>query len=211
MQLREEFLAACENLHQREEVLLEKLEQGPHTTLKAIVTEAAEGKVEWSEELQAGKPVKVGQTMLYERDGLWIVQPGDDLLHWIAINSEAIARCFAEGLALQTGDSLSRNVMVDIPIPIPAALKSWQQTVADFDSTNYEKSLAGTLDKLDRIVAKAFKVPAEEAAFIKSEFQTDPMLRRVRPNLPFTDRRLVGLRKGLAESDRYEKAYKTRR
>jgi hypothetical protein len=40
--------------------------------------------------------------------------------------------------------------------------------------------------------------------------QNDPMLRRVRPNLPFAARRLVGLRKGLAESDRYNKAYKTR-
>jgi hypothetical protein len=37
------------------------------------------------------------------------------------------------------------------------------------------------------------------------------MLRRVRPNLPFTDRHLVGLRKNLASSDRYQKAYKTRR
>ena len=60
-------------------------------------------------------------------------------------------------------------------------------------------------------MAKAFKIPPDEVAFIKSEFQTDPMLRRVRPNLPFTDRRLVGLRQGLAASDRYEKAYKTRR
>ena len=209
--LREEFLTACESLHQREEVLLEKLEQSPHTTLKAIVTEAAQGKVDWSEELAAGKSVKVGAPLVYERDGLWIVQPGDDLLHWIAINDETIARCFAEGLGLQTGESLSRNVMIEISIPTPATLKAWQQAVADFDSTNYEKSLAGTLDKLDKIVAKAFKIPAEEVAFIKSEFQTDPMLRRVRPNLPFTDRRLVGLRRGLAESDRYDKAYKTRR
>ena len=211
VQLRNEFLAACENLHRREEVLLEKLEQSPHTTLKAIVTEAAEGRVEWSEELQAGKSVKIGAPIVYERDGLWIVQPGDDLLHWIAINDEAIARCFAEGLALQTGESLSRNVMVETPIPTPATLKPWQQTVADFDNTNYEKSLAGILDKLDKIVAKAFKIPADEVAFIQSESQTDPMFRRVRPNLPFTDRRLVGLRKGLAESDRYDKAYKTRR
>jgi hypothetical protein len=100
--------------------------------------------------------------------------------------------------------------MVDIPIPTPDILKSWHQMVADFDQQNYEQSLEGILDKLDGIVAKAFKVPASEVAFIKSEFQTDPMLRRVRPNLPFTDRRLVGLRKNLAASDRYQKAYKTR-
>lgn len=100
--------------------------------------------------------------------------------------------------------------MVGIPIPTPATLKQWQQTVADFDKEIYEQSLDGALDKLDRIVAKAFKIPAHEVEFIKSEFQTDPMLRRVRPNLPFTDRRLVGLRKNLAASDRYQKAYKTR-
>jgi hypothetical protein len=116
----------------------------------------------------------------------------------------------AEGLRLQTGDSLSRNAMVDLPIPAPASLKSWQQTVANFDAQNYEQSLEGTLDKLDRIIAKAFKVPAEEVAFVKSAFQADPVLRRVRPNLPVTDRRLVGLCKGLAASERYEKAYRTR-
>ena len=211
VKLREEFLAACENLHQREDVLLEKLEAAAHTTLKEIVTDSAKAKVDWSEEIEAGRSVKISDPIIYERDGLFVIQPGDDLLHWIAINDETVAWCFAEGLKLQTEESLSRNVMTDIPIPTPATLKQWQHTVADFDKKNYEQSLDGTLDKLDKIVAKAFKIPADEVEFIKSEFQTDPMLRRVRPNLPFTDRRLVGLRKNLAASDRYQKAYKTRR
>jgi len=211
LKLREEFLAACENLHRREQVLREQLEAAPHTTLQQVVVETVAAKADWSEELETGKPVKIGDPIVYERDGLFSVQPGDDLLHWIAINDETIARCFAEGLKLQTGEAVTRHVMVGIPIPTPATLKQWQKTVADFDAKNYEQSLDGTLDKLDKIVAKAFKIPADEVAFIKTEFQTDPMLRRVRPNLPFTDRRLVGLRKGLAASDRYEKAYKTRR
>jgi hypothetical protein len=209
--LREEFLAACENLHQREDVLREQLEAAAHTTLKGIVNEAAQAKVDWSEELAAGKAVKIGSPVVYERDGLFVIQPGDDLLHWIALNDETIARCFAEGLKLQTVESLSRNVMVGIAIPTTATLKQWQKTVAEFDAKNYEQSLEGILDKLDKVVAKAFKVPTNEVEFIKSEFQSDPMLRRVRPNLPFTDRRLVGLRKNLAASDRYQKAYKTRR
>ncbi len=209
--LREEFLAACQNLHQREEVLLEKLAASAHTTLEEIVTDSAKAKVDWSEEIQAGKPVKIGEPILYERDGLFVIQPGEDLLDWIALNDETIARCFVQGLQLQTDESLSRNVMVAIPIPTPSTLKQWQGIVSDFDAQNYEKSLDGTLDKLDRIVAKAFKIPAAEVEFIKSEFQNGPMLRRVRPNLPFTDRRLVGLRKNLAAPDRYEKAYKTRR
>jgi len=211
VELREEFLAACQNLHQREVVLLERLEAGPHTTLKEIVTDRAKAKVDWSEEIEAGKPVKIGNPIIYERDGLFVIQPGDDLLHWVAVNNETIARCFAEGLQLQTEESLSRNVMVDIPIPTPPTLKQWLETVSDFDEQNYGQSLDGTLDKLDKIVARAFKIPAADVAFIKSEFQNDPMLRRVRPNLPFTDRHLVGLRKNLAASDRYQKAYKTRR
>ncbi len=211
VQLRGEFLAACENLHQREQVLLEQLEGAPHTTLQEIVTEAAKAKVDWSEEIEAGKSVKIGDPVVYERDGLFVIQPADDLLHWIAINDESIARCFAEGLQLQTEESISRKLMLDIPIPTPATLKQWQQTVAEFDARNYEKSLGGIFDKLDKIVAKAFKIPTAEVDFIKSEFQNDPMLRRVHPNLPFTDRRLVGLRKNLAASDRYQKAYKTRR
>ena len=209
-QLRDEFLAACENLYRREDVLLEKLAAGPHTTLKEIVIESNQAKVEWSEELRGGRAVKIGSPLVYDRDGLSVIQPGDDLLHWIAINDASIASCFAEGLKLQTEESLTRQVMTLIPIPQPEALKEWQKTVAEFDEENYEKSLTGILDKLDKIVAKAFKIPLPDVAFIKSEFQTDPMLRRVRPNLPFTERRLVGLRQGLAASDRYEKAYKTR-
>jgi hypothetical protein len=100
--------------------------------------------------------------------------------------------------------------MTGLLLPTPGTLKTWQKTVADFDARNYEQSLEGTLDKLDKLVAGAFKLPADEVAFLQAEFQTDPMLRRIRPNLPFSDRRLVGLRKNLAAPDRYEKAYKTR-
>jgi hypothetical protein len=211
VQLREEFLAACHNLHQREEVLLQQLEAAAHTTLKELVTDAAKAKVDWAEEIEAGKSVMIGSPAIYERDGLFVIQPGDDLLHWVGANDETIARCFAEGLKLQAGECLPRNVMVGIPIPTPETLKQWQQTVAAFDAKNYEQSLDGILDKLDKIVAKAFNIPNSEVSFIKSELQNDPMLRRVRPNLPFTKRRLVGLRKNLSDPERYQKAYKTRR
>ena len=197
-------------MHQREEVLLQKLDEMPHTTLREAVAAADLARVEWLEELRAGRSVKIGEPRLSERDGWFVIQPGDDLLHWIGIKDRIIAECFAEGLALQAEEPLTHPAMLEIPIPAPAALEQWRKTVADFDKTNYEKSLEGAVDKLDRIIARAFKIPAEEVAFIKTEFQTDPMLRRVKPNLPFTDRRLVGLRKGLAASDRYDRAYKTR-
>jgi hypothetical protein len=210
IQLRQQFLKACENLHRRSEVLLEKLDQSPHTTLKQAVAESDVASVEWSEELGAGKSIRITEPILMEREGWFVVQPSDDLLHWIVIKDKAIAECFIEGLLLQKGESFSRSAFLEMPMPRATALKQWRRTVAEFDKTDYEESLTGILDKLDRIVAKAFKVPPDEVEFIKAEFEMDPMLRRVRPNLPFTDRRLVGLRKGLAGSDRYDKAYKTR-
>ena len=68
VKLRAEFLAACENLHRGEPVLLAKLEAAAHTTLKEIVTDSVRAKVDWSDELEAGKPVKVGRPVLYERE-----------------------------------------------------------------------------------------------------------------------------------------------
>jgi hypothetical protein len=208
--LRTEFLKACENLHRREEVLMIALEESSHTTLKEAVTGSPDANVEWSEELEAGKEVTIGDPIVFERGGSFVIQPADDLLCWISVNDRRIADCFAEGLKLQTKESLARDSMIAIPIPTPDTLEHWRQTVGEFDKQNYEQSVDGTLDKLDRIVASAFQIPRDEVEFIKSEFLTDPMLRRVRPNLPFTDRRLVGLRSNLASPDRYKKAYRTR-
>jgi hypothetical protein len=123
VKLCQEFLAACENMHQRETVLLEQLETGDRTTLIEIVTNATKAKVDWWEEIETGKSVESGNPIIYERDGLFVIRSGEDLLHWIALNDETIAPCFAEGLKLQTEESLSRNVMVAIPIPTPATLK----------------------------------------------------------------------------------------
>jgi len=157
-----------------------------------------------------GKAIEIGVPFLYKHEGQFVVQPTGDLLHWANVNDEAIAQAFAEGLKLQIEETLTRNEMIELPIPLPSELKKWREIVTEFDKTNYEKSLDGILDRLDGIVARVFKVPADDLDFIKTEFQSDPMLRRVRPNLPFTDRQVRGLRKGLGKSDRYTKAYKTR-
>ena len=53
-----------------------------------------------------------------------------------------------------------------------------------------------------------FSRPELEAVW--RDFETDPMLRRVQPNLPFAKRRRLGLRTGLTASDRFTRAYRTR-
>ena len=66
------------------------------------------------------------------------------------------------------------------------------------------------LDAVDACVAEAYALPQAELETIWREFETDPMLRRVQPNLPYAHRRRLGLRTGLAASDRFTRAYRTR-
>jgi hypothetical protein len=59
-------------------------------------------------------------------------------------------------------------------------------------------------------VAAAYGLTQPEIEAIWRDFETDPMLRRVQPNLPFAQRRRLGLRTGLTASDRFTRAYRTR-
>jgi len=66
------------------------------------------------------------------------------------------------------------------------------------------------LDAIDACVADAYGLSQADLETIWREFETDPMLRRVQPNLPFARRRRLGLRTGLTASDRFTRAYRTR-
>ena len=81
--------------------------------------------------------------------------------------------------------------------------------------TNIERGRAralahGLVDAVDACVAEAYGLPQAELETVWREFETDPMLRRVQPNLPFAKRRRLGLRTGLTASDRFSRAYRTR-
>jgi len=209
-QLRKEYLSACRNLHRREEVLADKLKKGNHSTLPGLVMDADDIEVSWSDEFAARKSFRVAEPSANEKDGWWVVHLGDDLFGWVAVNNEEIAASMVEGLALHKGLELSREDILSVNLPTPGSLVDWQKVVADFDSDNYQQSLDGTLDKVDALVADAFELTDDDLAFIRGEMTNDPMLQRIRPNQPYSKRKLKGLRTGLESSDRYDKAYKTR-
>jgi len=54
--------------------------------------------------------------------------------------------------------------------------------------------------------AAAYGLSQAEVEAVWRDFETDPMRRRVQPNLPCAHRR----RLGLTESDRFNRAYRTR-
>ena len=100
--------------------------------------------------------------------------------------------------------------MLDLPIPPPEALTAWRATAAQVTTQGGASAVEEVLDAVDACVAEAFALPQAELETIWSEFETDPMLRRVQPNLPFAHRRRLGLRTGLTASDRFTRAYRTR-
>ena len=118
--LRERFLAACQQLHQREEVLRERLAAFGSTTVRQCLQADDALRVDWSPALHAGEQCEPSDPLLAAHEGQWRVQPGDDLDHFAIFNDAALAAAFAEGLRLhpETGFRLAR--LLDLPIPAPA-------------------------------------------------------------------------------------------
>lgn len=209
-QLRDRFLDACRQLHQAEKVLRERLDAFGTTTVRQCLGRAMDLRVDWSPALYGGEACEIGEPAVTECEGLWIVQPGDNVEKWAAFNDNTLAAAFAEGLRLHTGESLRHGLLLDLPIPPPASLDAWREIAARSTAESGASAVDEVLDEVDACVAEAYSIPQEELEMIWNEFDTDPMLRRVQPNLPFAKRRRLGLRTGLTASDRFTRAYNTR-
>jgi hypothetical protein len=208
--LRERFLAACQQLHQREDVLRERLATFGSTTVRQCLQANTTLRVEWSPALHAGEQCEPGDPQLTALDGQWRVQPGDDLEHFALFNDAALAAAFAEGLRLHPEEGFRLARLLDLPIPAPADVTRWQEEAARLSAEGGAAEIEATLDAVDACVAAAYGLTQEEVEAIWRDFETDPMLRRVQPNLPFAQRRRLGLRTGLTASDRFTRAYRTR-
>lgn len=208
--LRARFLAACQQLHQTEQVLRDRLVTFGATTVREHLRADANLRVDWCAALQGSEACEIGAPVITESAGQWIVQPGDDVDKWAAFNDRELAAAFVEGLRLHPGESLRLAAMLDLPIPPPEALARWREVTAQLTGESGASALETVLDAVDGCVAEAYCLPQSDLETIWREFENDPMLRRVQPNLPFAQRRRLGLRTGLTESDRFTRAYRTR-
>lgn len=208
--LRTRFLAACRQLHQTEQVLRDRLAMFGATTVRECLSAGVDLRVDWCPALQGSEACEIGVPVTTELDGQWIVQPGDDVGKWAAFNDRELAAAFVEGLLLHPGESLRLAALLDLPIPPPEALARWREIVAQLTGESGVSVLEEVLDAVDACVAEAYGLPQAELETVWREFETDPMLRRVQPNLPFAKRRRLGLRTGLTASDRFSRAYCTR-
>ena len=208
--LRPRFLAACQQLHQTEQVLRDRLATFGATSVRECLRAGASLRVDWCPALQGSEACEIGVPVTTELEGQWIIQPGDDVEKWAAFNDRELAAAFVEGLLLHPGESLRLAAFLDLPIPPPVAVARWRETTAQLTGESGASALEEVLDAVDACVAEAYGLPQAELEAIWREFETDPMLRRVQPNLPFAKRRRLGLRTGLTASDRFTRAYRTR-
>ena len=209
-QLRERFLAACQQLHQAEQILRDRLATFGPTTVRESLRADVNLRVDWCPALQGSEACEIGEPALTTLEGQWIVQPGDNVDKWAAFNDGELAAAFIEGLRLHPGESLRHAALLDLPIPPPQAVAEWRAIAAQLTAEGGASAVEEVLDAVDACVAEAFVLPQAELETIWGEFETDPMLRRVQPNLPFAHRRRLGLRTGLTASDRFTRAYRTR-
>ena len=208
--LRTRFFAACQQLHQTEQVLRDRLATFASTTVRECLRSDAALRVDWCPALQGSEACEIGVPATTELDGQWIVQPGDEPTKWAAFNDRELAAAFVEGLLLHPGESLRLGALLDLPIPPPEALAGWREIAALLTGERGASALEEVLDAVDACVAEAYGLPQADLEMIWREFETDPMLRRVQPNLPFAKRRRLGLRTGLTASDRFSRVYRTR-
>ena len=209
--LRARFLEACQQLNQTERVLRERLTTFGATSVRECLRGDVDLRVDWCPALQGAEACEIGVPATTELDdGQWIVQPGDDVEKWAAFNNRELAEAFVEGLLLHPGESLRLAALLDLPIPPADALARWREIAAQLTGASGASALEEVLDAVDACVAEAYGMPQEELETVWREFETDPMLRRVQPNLPFAQRRRLGLRTGLTASDRFSRAYRTR-
>jgi hypothetical protein len=208
--LRERFLLACRQLNQREEVLRQRLVTFGSTTVRQVLRTDESLRAEWSPALQSGDTCSPTVPQLAAAEGQWRVQPGDELDQWVLFNDETLAAAFAEGLALHPEQGFRLARLLDLPIPPPSEVPGWREEAARLSAENGATEIEEVLDEVDARVATAYHLTQEEVETIWSECDTDPMLRRVLPNLPYADRRRIGMRTGLTATDRFNRAYRTR-
>ena len=208
--LRTRFLAACEQMNRTEHVLRERLTTFGPSSVRDCLRAGADLRVEWSPSLQGGQTGEIGEPVLTASDTLWRVSIGDDVDKWAIFNGRPLAEAFIEGLLLHPGGKLRLAALLDLPIPPPSEVASWRNIAAQMSAEGGVAALGEVLDAVDQCVAEAYGLPEVEMETIWREFETDPMLRRVQPNLPFAQRRRLGMRTGLTASDRFSRAYRTR-
>ena len=108
------------------------------------------------------------------------------------------------GLALFDGQEMSRNRLLNLPIPMDeSTAAALRDLIAKLDPATVEVQIETYVDEIDRAVGTALGLTPEEIDFIRSDMREDSFLSRVRPRYPYFTPELRGRRTSLESAMRY--------
>ena len=108
------------------------------------------------------------------------------------------------GLKLAEGKEMSKNKLLDQPIPRDeATAQTLRDLLVKCDPKSAEAQVEAYVDEVDCVVGKALGLTPEDITFVQSDMRDDPFLSRVRPRYPYFTPALRGRRTSLESATRY--------
>lgn len=203
--LRPEYERLCKAVHSRRTALLEALSR---LGCKAwgLMARSAHAKVTYSEAFDGKQAVLIEKPhmSLQPDTQQWRMSLNSDLLAYVDISNEMVAKALLAVLNLWEGESLSRDQLLKLDVPESQHFAAWDDAITAYDAGGSQVALDTLFDQIDAKVGMAFGLSDEQIQAIRATMQTDSFLRHIRPNLPFAGRAQRGLSSSLAASDRYE-------
>lgn len=187
--LRREYLELCEGIHDATGKLTE--------TLSSVSLERVEERA-----MRAGVGFKWGTS--WEEDG-WFTHQFEDGTCF-SVNDKEIHVLLSIALPLSDIGTLDHDKVLSTKIPGDnEGVAVWCQ--AHEDSKNgvvLQERKDRLIHQLDLIVGGAFGLSGEETQWIRHDFETDALLKNLRPDEPFAQKQLRGFWSGLDSADRYK-------
>ena len=204
--LRGSFFQVCRARHDAGAELTRQAQELPLKPLRTAFKKLAEttDNLEFSKEFDTEDSFSVTvedlakgdnpETIVISEEGHSLTLPSDELADYVRL-----------GLAVVEGEAMTKQKLLNLPVPEDAATASQLRTMlATFDPIAAEADVQAEVDKIDQVVGAALGLTPEEIAFVQTDMRDDPFLSRVRPRYPFFTPKIRGRRRALERADRYQ-------
>ena len=183
--LRTQFLRLCETTQNRSLALRRALQESGAISLQ-IACRNRNLTMDCALSLQTGA-VKINAAttaaIVPQKDGEYDVLHLTDK-HWFAISGGDVAAFAAAALTVFHQQKITREDFCAMDIPRDtAALTKFTRAVGEYDQGGDEKQLTATLDRIDAIVGAAFRLSADEIAFVQQQMRDDDFFASHSPQL----------------------------
>jgi type I restriction-modification system DNA methylase subunit len=203
--LRDEYYDGCKAIYNRSDYLAHHLKEIGSISFKDACLSATDVRINWQGALLTEKDsITIYSGVPSLVDSFWRVPLSDNLFDALEINNAELAQRFAIGLSIYDGVSLSKKEIRYLPIPENTEAFAKMTTIqTDYDANTGAFTINKTIEKIDNIVGAVFGLTTAEIDFIRMEMTSDPLLKKILPNLPFAGRKKRGLLGGLDSATRY--------